>query len=661
LKLIRNVTGTLSGIHRYAVRVSDDGRTATCQPETPFAAAEEVTVQIDTIAARWTGPAGSGQFTFTTAGKRQDLTALRKQLRAADFPAAVSAPRQARKKGPSKAANGVDLPNINVTVSGTTSPGYLFLAPIIGSTNSAPSLLIMQNDGTPVFARDLPADGYDFKPQPNGMLTYYDNASSLFMVMDRTYTVVDSFQCGNDYITDIHELRILPNGHALLLGQDVQTVDMSQIVPGGYPEAQVVGSIIQELDTSKNVVFQWRSWDHYQITDAVGVDFTGTSIDYVHGNALDVDTDGNILFSSRMQNEITKINRETGAIIWRLGGNNNQFRFVNDSIGFSYQHAVRRIANGDITLLDNGNLHVPAFSRAVEYALDTSQMTATLIWQYRDTPDVFGLAMGFVQRMDNGNTLIGWGATNPTVTEVTANGTKVYEMTFDDGVYTYRAFRYEWPATSLPVQLASFSGKAASDGSVHLAWGTLAEENTYGFEVQRSVSTTGGYQTLQGSFIAGHGTTMERHAYAYVDTPGASGRWWYRLVQIDLDETSRYSDRIAVDISIGAAGRQIPTEFSLDQNYPNPFNPATEIRYALPQRAVVSLDVFNTIGQRVATLVNETQETGYHQVRFDATNLASGLYFYRLRAYPESGVSLTMGAAGQPGDFVQTKKLLLLR
>jgi hypothetical protein len=281
------------------------------------------------------------------------------------------------------------------------------------------------------------------------MLTYYDDESGTFLVMDRTCTVIDTLQCGNGYDTDPHELRILPNGHTLMLGLDEEVVDMSHVVPGGYSSALVVGYVIQELDQNKNVVFQWRSWDHFQITDAMHIDLTATWIDYVHGNALDVDTDGNLLLSSRHLNEITKINRETGAILWRLGGMNNQFRFVNDSIGFSYQHAVRRIANGNITLLDNGDFHVPPFSRALEYALDEEQKTATLVWQYRNTPDVFGSAMGFVQRMENGNTLIGWGAGNPTVTEVAADGTKLYEMTFDAGVYSYRAFRYEWEPASV--------------------------------------------------------------------------------------------------------------------------------------------------------------------------------------------------------------------
>jgi hypothetical protein len=92
-------------------------------------------------------------------------------------------------------------------------------------------------------------------------------------------------------------------------------------------------------------------------------------------------------------------------------------------------------------------------------------------------------------------------------------------------------------------------------------------------------------------------------------------------------------------------GGDPPERFSLMQNYPNPFNPSTTIRYALSSRSLVTLSVFNTLGQQVAPLVNETQDAGYHEVKFDGSNMASGMYFYRIQA----------------GSFVQTKKLLLLR
>jgi hypothetical protein len=176
---------------------------------------------------------------------------------------------------------------------------------------------------------------------------------------------------------------------------------------------------------------------------------TSASIDYVHANAFDVDGDGNILLSSRHMDEITKISRATGAIIWRLGGKHNEFTFVNDTLGFSHQHDIRWLPNGHITMLDNGNFHVPSFSRAVEYRLDEEAHTAELVWQYRNTPDIYGFATGDVQRLSNGNTLISWGTTN-IISEIRPDGTKAMELILSPLFTTYRAFRFPWSTAAVP-------------------------------------------------------------------------------------------------------------------------------------------------------------------------------------------------------------------
>ena len=88
-----------------------------------------------------------------------------------------------------------------------------------------------------------------------------------------------------------------------------------------------------------------------------------------------------------------------------------------------------------------------------------------------------------------------------------------------------------------------------------------------------------------------------------------------------------------------------PLVFELAQNYPNPFNPSTRIEYSIPTQSKVVLKVYNVVGQEVATLVNEVLPAGVHSVRFDAANLATGVYMYRLTA----------------GDFTSVKKMLLLK
>jgi hypothetical protein len=344
-----------------------------------------------------------------------------------------------------------DFPTIQTALPGTPAPGRIFLSSFSQSDPLAPSyLMILENDGTPVFHRRLPPRAFDFKLQPDGRLTYFDPTFEGFYALDSTYAVVDSFQCGNGLTTDFHDILVLPNGHAILMSYDTRVMDMTPYDSKGLPNAEVVGLVIQEIDRAKNVVFEWRSWDHFDVTDATGIPLGARRVDYVHGNSLELDRDGNLLLSSRSLNEVTKISRATGEVLWRLGGKRNEFEFRDGAAEFSRQHSARVVGEGRLLLYDNGTFRSPPVSRAVEYEIDEVRKTVKQVWEFRHPSDVFGAFSGSVQRLPNGNTLIGWGSTVPTVTEVDARGDVVYELTFDPGIFSYRAFRFDWP----PMQYA---------------------------------------------------------------------------------------------------------------------------------------------------------------------------------------------------------------
>jgi len=310
--------------------------------------------------------------------------------------------------------------------------------------------LILNNHGEPVFYQPIdPVPAIlDFKVQPNGQMSFYNPhpQKRVVEVWDETYQIVHTYRPCNGYQIDRHDSYIMADGRALLLAAEYRPVDMSQYVAGGDPNAIVKGCVIQEVDAAGLVLWQWLSLDHIPPTDSV-VDLTSHLINYIHCYSLNLDDDGNILLSSRHLHEVTKISRQTGEIIWRLGGKGNDFTFVNDPHeGFFFQHDARRLANGNITVYDNRTDTDPSFfSRGVEYSLDLAKMEATMVWQYINTPVTYAGAMGNMQRLPGGNSLIGWGFSSaPLITEVTPAGEKVFELSTAQPGASYRAFRYPW-------------------------------------------------------------------------------------------------------------------------------------------------------------------------------------------------------------------------
>ena len=334
----------------------------------------------------------------------------------------------------------IDPFSIYVTELNNPSPGYLAM-----DCYQPGNLSLIDNSGLQVNIKNFNTlfPIKNIQLQPNGLLTFFSGQK--FYVLDTSLAVIDSFKCERNYVTDYHEFILLSNGHAILLGQDTRIIDMSEVIEGGKKNATVVGNVIQELDENKNVVFEWNTFDHFKISDHIdSLDLKGYGFDLSHSNSIAFDLDSNLLLSSRFLDEITKIDRKTGEIIWRLGGSkckNNQFRFINDTIwgffGFSHQHSVSRLPNGNLLLFDNGNSRQFPFSRAVEYQLNEIDKTATRVWQYRPFPDTYSIAMGNVQRLTNGNTVIGWGSNSRrlTMTELHPDNSKAME------IYNFTSYR----------------------------------------------------------------------------------------------------------------------------------------------------------------------------------------------------------------------------
>jgi hypothetical protein len=533
-----------------------------------------------------------------------------------------------------------DFPSFDVTTVNDPAPGFLFLAKEAATDRY---LMILDDTAFPVYFQESVGVVRDFKKQANGLLTYYDRSSvpGSYRAMDDTYTIVDEWlpQPGFDEL-DSHDFQMLPNGNVLVFYADERVVDMSQIVPGGDPAAIVIGLVIQEIDTNQDVVFQWESWDHFQITDATSIDLTAHTIDYVHCNALEADTDGNILVSSRHLSEITKIDRTTGDILWRMGGSQNEFTLVGDTQWFTYQHAIRRTATGTVTLFDNGNLSTPQESRALEYELDETNKIATRVWEYRHTPALYAPFTGNVQRLPNGNSLISWGGLG-VVTEVHPDGSTAFEMSFTNSTNrTYRAFRFPWTAVAAAPTLWA----TVDPDSVTLNFAKFGDENVAQFHVYRGSApeplTIVG-STAVNSYVLNDVAPSET---LYVRVTAEDG------AMIESPFSNELQLVIPATVVATPSVEQPRVDLALHQNYPNPLSSGTSIRFVLPVTTSADLSVYDVSGRLVRNLHQGEIAAGMHQSYWDGTDsrghyVSSGIYFYRLTA----------------GDQRVTKRMTLVR
>jgi len=340
-----------------------------------------------------------------------------------------------------------------VEVSGHTEnpSGYYFLNNFgLQISPDSAWLMILDTTGFPVYYRMMHGFNSNFtKQEQTGTLTWFSRMDTAFHELDSSYNEINTYRAKNGFITDGHELRLMADGSYWLLAQDIRVVDMSVLIEGGNPAADVIGAVIQHIDENDSVLFEWNSWNHFDIFDGdtTLVNYLSPKIDYVHANALDIEDDSTILLSSRAMNEITKINTNTGAVVWRWGGKHNEFTCLNDSVPFLAQHHIRYRGNGLYSLFDNGNLELRPYSRALVYFMDEVNKTTEVQNNFSLSGD-FSRVMGSSQQLPNGNYLVGWSYNfqKNVFSEFNNDGEVVYEMRCVDtlGVISYRALQFDW-------------------------------------------------------------------------------------------------------------------------------------------------------------------------------------------------------------------------
>ncbi len=333
------------------------------------------------------------------------------------------------------------------TRSEEASTGLLLLTPNNGEAADGPTIydetgdLVWMHADTGLHATNLQVIEYQGAPA----LAWWEGKVNAG-IGDGDYVIVDaSYQEVHRVRTpggggDLHEFLVTPQGTALYF------VDKPAPPPPGSaspaPE-QVLDHALVEIDLATGQrLFEWHTVDHISI-DETYIDppkAGGGAYDYVHANSIGIDHDGTLLVSARNTSAVYKIDRQTGQLVWRLGGRKSDFQ-MDDQTAFGWQHDVRRQADGTVTIFDDQQ--PPKLGRGLVLNLDEVAMTATFVRSYARPEGLEISSQGNLQVLANGNVLVGWGS-QPVLTEFSHDGRIVFDASLPAGKQSYRDRRVAW-------------------------------------------------------------------------------------------------------------------------------------------------------------------------------------------------------------------------
>jgi hypothetical protein len=458
------VTGSRSGEHEGELTDHPDGKGAAWKPEKPFTPGEKVTVDTGQKVAG----AESGTTSFQIAPRARLPKPPFDEAKAPDDPH-VQSFRSAPRLHP---------PQVDVRV-GTEAQGSLFVAPKRGATQQGP--MILDPTGELVWFHPLPGDEqvFDFRTQIYGgkpVLTYWQGNVALYRgsgaghLLDDRYRPVAEVRAGNGYEMDAHEFQLTDRGTALLISYAPTRWDLSKL--GGRKDGIVEDNVVQEVDIATGaVLFEWHALGAIPLAESIRPAPTeaGQYHDPFHFNAVAVTPRGDFIISARHTSTIYKVDRETGRILWRLGGKESDFE-LGPGVEFHLQHDGRPEPGGTLTLFDNVAEDLPAKgrrSRGLVLKLDEQAMKATVEQEFKHPGTVLSGTQGSMEQLDDGGAFIGWGGMQPFFTEFDAAGEATFDAAFAaKGVESYRAYEYPWRARGFGQPAAA----ARRDGDGTAVW-----------------------------------------------------------------------------------------------------------------------------------------------------------------------------------------------
>ena len=470
------VSGERSGPHPGTLRAHSDGRGASFLPARPFLPGERVVVRTTLTVEGAT----NGDFSFVVARRPSPGSGGDGTLNLPPIPPAAVDRFRSRRD--------LEAPvvRINRPARGTQR-GLIFLAPFSPKGSPRPDGPLITDDrgdlvwfkpvrrGTAV--TDLKVQRLDGEP----VITWWEGRFAVgwgygeYKVFDTAYRQVATIRPGNGLTADLHDMQLTDRGTALLLSYDRIERDLRFV--GGVRKGRLVDNVVQEIDLATGLVlFEWHSVGQIRLTSSRSRPQGPRSWDYFHINSVEEDSDGNLILSARDTCALYKLDRETGEVLWQLGGRGGDFRMGRDT-RFCFQHDARRAGRGRISLFDNaaGPPVLRPRSRGLVLGVDEAAKRVRLVRQYRHPAGLLAFNQGSTRVLPNGNVFVGWGGAAPVFSEFSRGGRLLFDGRLTRGKGNYRAIREPW--TGRPATSPAIAAERTRAGRVvvHASWNGATE------------------------------------------------------------------------------------------------------------------------------------------------------------------------------------------